>query len=300
MACPKSNYCSMCAIPTLRRLAILSEGCVKEQVDWQYAAINSYEPPTGLPALSSDKVFSSVPRKHISCVNHLSPLSSLISILYSLSSVPDVIHFGKPDNVAYADLIKVTDSMRRVREGCTLAIQMQDEKPLRLHTYEGETVLDFKQSTIHGLSVLICNSHTLCFHWTSDLAWTNNVFHPGEKSLWICYNSCSTTKRLRLSGRFHSVTAIPLHSDPKSGDMITFNIGSPVLDTRSSASGSYADSVRETATESLECVMKDGKCYSCSRISDIHSAVCGRARQHMAQQEQVALRPQFSECLTLL
>jgi hypothetical protein len=299
MPCQRDNYCSMCSIPSLRRLITLSEACTKEQTEWQYAAINSYEPATGVPMMSSHKVFSSTPRRHISCVSYLSSLSTLLSVSHSLSYVPDVIHFGKPDAVTYSDLMKSTDSVRRLPDAHTMAIEFKDAKPHRLHLSGGDVVLNFNESIASKISSLLKESEVLCWHWTNDSAWAANIFQSSKQSLWMCHNACNTTRRLRLSSESHTVAGIPLHSDPASGDTVTFNIGAPSLDTRSSVSGPYAESVKSVATEFLECVMKDGKCYSCSRVCKIHNDICGRTRQNLAREQRVSLSQQFIECLIL-
>jgi hypothetical protein len=139
----------------------------------------------------------------------------------------------------------------------------------------------------------------LCWHWTNDSAWAANIFQSNDKSLWMCHNACDTTRRLRLSGDKHSVAGIPLHSDPQSGDTITFNVGTPSLDTRSSASGPYSELVKFVSTEFLECIMKDNKCYSCSRVCKIHNDIRGRTRQNLAREQHVELSQQFAECLRL-
>lgn len=289
----------MCSIPSLRRLITLSEACTKEQTEWQYAAINSYEPSTGVPMVSSRKVFASTPRKHISCVSYLSSLSTLISVSHSLSYVPDVIHFGKPESVTYSDLIKATDSVRDLPTASTVAIEFKDAKPHRLYMSGGDVVINFNESVVSNVCSLMKDKSVICWHWTNDSAWAANIFQSNKDSLWMCHNACETTRRLRLSSDSRSVAGIPLHSDPKSGDTVTFNVGIPSLDTRSSVSGPYAESVKSVASEFLECVMKDGKCYSCSRICKIHDDICGRTRQNLALEQQVALSQQFLECLIL-
>lgn len=299
MPCPKNNYCSMCSTPSVRRLIALAEACNKEQTEWQYAAVNSYQPITGVPMVSSNKVFASTPRKHISCVTYLSSLSTLISVLHSLPHIPDVIHFGKPDAVTYSDLIKATDSTRRCPDAYTMAIEFKDAEPHKLHLSGGDLVLKFNKSIASKVSAILKDSEVLCWHWTNDSAWAANIFQSNVKSLWLCHNACETTRRLRLSGSTHSVAGVPLHSDPQSGDTVTFNVGTPILDTRSSASGPYSESVKFTSTEFLECVMKDNKCYSCSRICKIHDDICGRTRQNLAREQHVELWQQFAECLTL-
>jgi hypothetical protein len=299
MPCPKNNHCSMCSVPSVRRLITIAEECKKEQAEWQYAAVNSYEPATGVPMMSSRKVFASTPRKHISCVSYLSSLSTLISISHSLSYVPNVIHFGKPDAVTYSDLIRATDSTRRCPDAYTIAIEFKDAEPYKLHLSNGDLVLKFNNSIASGVASLLKDNDVLCWHWTNDSAWAANIFQSNKKSLWICHNACDTTRRLRLSGDSRSLAGIPLHSDPTSGDTVTFNVGSPSLDTRSSVSGPYAESVKSIATEFLECVMKDGKCYSCSRVCKIHEDICGRTRQNLAREQHVMLSQQFAECLTL-
>lgn len=299
MPCAKGSYCSICEIAPIRRLIALAEECNKTQTDWQYAAINSYEPITGIPMISSDKVFASTPRKHISCVTYLSSLSSFISVLHSLASIPNIVHFGKPDSVSFEELIRTTNSMRR-RPGCyTLAMEFDGDKPQRLHIGERGVSVKFSDHVVSVVRDMLQEPDTMCWHWTNDSAWIANVLQPSADSLWVCHNACEITRNLRLSGTSSVATGIPLHSSPSSGDTMMFNTGAPTLDTRSSVNGAFAESVKSVASEFLECVMKDGKCYSCSRVCQIHSDIRRTQRQNMAQSQQVLLSQQFMECLKI-
>lgn len=289
----------MCTAPTIRRLINMSCACSKTQSSWQYAAVNSYDPVTGVPIISPSIAFASASRKHISCVSHLSPLSTLISILYSISNIADVIHFGKPDAVTYGDLIKATDAMRTHVRGNTVAVEFKDDQPYRLHMHGGDIVLAIDQSVISLISTMLSDSETVSWQWTSTSAWAANIFQPNYNALWICYNGCSITRRFRLSGSSHQVTGIPLHSDPDSGDTVTFNIGIPQLDATDSTAGRRGSLVRYVAAEFLDCVMKDGRCFSCNRIYNIHSAIRNNARREQARIQRVRLSDRFSECLVV-
>jgi hypothetical protein len=289
----------MCIIPALRRLIDTSCSCSKTQSSWQYAAINSHDPVTGVPIISPNIAFASAPRKHISCVSHSSSLSTLISVLYSISNIADVIHFGKPDTITYGDLIKATDSMRTQIHGSTVAVEFTDGQPSRLHMQGGDIILDVDQSIISLISTMLSDPETISWQWTSASAWAANIFQPNYNALWICYNGCNITRRFRLSGNSHQITGIPLHSDPDSGDTVTFNIGIPQLDATDSTAGQRGSLVRYVASEFLDCVMKDNRCFSCNRIYNIHSAIRNNARRDQARIQRVRLSDRFSECLTV-
>lgn len=297
MPCNKNSYCSMCEIPSVRRLLTLAEACNKTQTGWQYAAVNSYEPITGVPMISSDKVFASTPRKHISCVTYLSSLSTLISVLYSLATIPNIIHFGKPDSISYDELIRTTNSMRRRPGAYTLAIEFDGDIPRKIHIGNSGDFVNISNRNVPVLQEIVQSTDTMCWHWTNDSAWAANVFQPSADSLWVCHNACDITRGLRFSGGTSAATGIPLHSNPVSGDTVIFNTGAPTLDPRSSTSGVFSESVKSVAAEFLECVMKDSKCYSCSRICAVHKDVCSGQRHDMAQEQHVALSHEFIECL---
>jgi hypothetical protein len=297
--CDTNKRCSLCAIPALRRLINTSHICSKTQSSWQYAAINSYDPVTGVPIISPNIAFASAPRKHISCVSHLSSLSTLISVLYSISNIADVVHFGKPDTITYGDLIKATDAMRTQVYGSTIAVEFRDGQPHRLHMGGGDIILDIDQSVISLISTMLSDSETVSWQWTSASAWAANIFQPNYNALWVCYNGCSITRRFRLSGNSHQVTGIPLHSNPDSGDTITLNIGVPQLDATDSTMGNRGSLVKYIASEFLDCVMKDGRCFSCNRLHGIHSTIRNNARRDQARIQRVCLSDRFSECLTV-
>lgn len=289
----------MCSVPALRRLIDVSCTCSKVQSSWQYAAINSHTPVTGVPIISPNIAFASAPRKHISCVSHLSSLSTLISVLYSISNIADIIHFGKPDAVTYGELIKATDAMRVQTCGTTMAVEFQDDQPYRLHMHGGDTVIRIDQSVISLVCTMLSDPQTISWQWTSTSAWAANIFQPHYSALWICYNASDITRRFRLSGGSHQVAGIPLHSSPDSGDTVTFNVGIPQLDANDSTAGQYASLVKYVASEFLDCVMKDTRCFSCNRIHNIHSAVRNKSRHNQARIQRVRLSERFSECLTV-
>ena len=277
----------------------MAHDCSKVQCNWQYAAINSYKPVTGVPIVSPHTAFASAHRKHISCVSHLSSISTLISVLHSLSRISDVVHFGKPETITYGELIKATDAMRDTVRGTTIAVEFFNGQPHKHHMHGGDVIQNIDASVVSVISTVLSDQHTDSWQWNSTSAWAANVFQPNYDSLWVCYNACDVTKKFRLSGARYQVTGVPLHCDPLSGDTVTFNVGTPSLDPRDSTSGEHGLLVRSMASEFMNCVMKDNRCFSCSRILNIHSDMKRGSRHEVAQIQRVRLSDAFARCLML-
>lgn len=299
MACDEDHDCSMCSIPSVRRLVEMCTQCTKKQPDWQYAAINSYTPAIGLPVIPQRRLFTLKPKTRISCVSDLSPLSSFLSVMFSMNEIRDIVHFGKPASVTYADLIQATNSTRTCTDGTTIAVEFKYDEPYMLHTHNGDKTWLYNKSTTGELSNMLRDSTTVCWHWTGDSSWTAGGLQSNSESLWLTHNACNRTQRMRWSGTVHRVSAVPLHSDPESGDVIMFNIGIPELDISNCSEGIQADNARSIASEVLDCVMKDGRCFSCSRIIRLHDRVKQCERPKQARVTQVQLSDQFAQCLTL-
>lgn len=293
-----NSSCKLCEVPAVKQLISQCVNCNKEPNSWQYAAINSYEPSVGLPVVSPYLEFQSREKPDVSCTQY-SPMSTLLSVLYSVGHLCDVVHFGKPQGYTYADIIRATNSMRQSPQGCTVAIEFQDNSPAVLHIGSDDTTVPVDGAVITMVSSLLQDPTTISWQWTSTSPWVNNVFHPSYKSMWLCYNACDITRRFRMSGGKHCITAIPLHCNSASCDTVTINVGVPTLDTMDNTRGLRSTILKAVTSEFNDCVMKDNKCFSCSRIITLHDTICGKRGRQQAPQQRVIIFERFLQCLTL-
>lgn len=293
-----NTSCRLCEVPAVKQLVSQCVNCKKEPSGWQYAAINSYELSIGLPVVSPYLEFQSCRKPEVSCTQH-SPMSTLLSVLYSVDNMCDVVHFGKPPGYTYSDIIHATNAMRQTPSGCTVAVEFTDNSPTVLHVGNDDITIPIDAAAIALVSSLLREPATISWQWTSASPWVSNVFHPNNRSMWLCYNACTITRRFRMSGGKHCVTAIPLHSSSASYDTVTVNVGVPTLDTMDNTRGLRSTILKSVASEFNDCVMKDSKCFSCSRVMLLHDAMCGKSGRQQAPQQRVIIFDRFSQCLTL-
>lgn len=301
MACAEGSFCRLCRNKVSRDVVTYCSGCKKRTSDvWQYAAINSCKLTLGIPVISYYSNMYLVPRKGSACVNSVSPLSTYISIATRLSAVKSVIHFGKPGNTSYPEIIKVTESLLECTVGSTVvAVDFVNNSPRYIYSSAFSGAQEYKQSCHKLLQELMQESSTVCWHWNRDSTATAIQFQGSLSGLWLSYNGCAISKSARISGNESSITGIPLHSDPLSGDTVTFNTGTPQLDVRTALSGPHSNSIKSTASEYLNCVMKDGRCFSCSTICELHNKIKNEKRHAAAPDSRVELTETFARCLEL-
>lgn len=299
MACAVESGCFLCSLKITRDVFVRCLSCRKPRnKEWQYAAINSYVPTIGVPSIPHYNSFLSVPHNNVACISDISPLSTFISVFTRLQRVGNVIHFGKPRCASFFDIINVTKLLLQ-NQDCSViaAVDFVDNKPVTFYT-STSTTANFYNTAVHALvSEMVQDETTVCWHWNHDSAMTALQFQSGLRGLWISYNGCAYSKSTRLLGSQSTVMGIPLHSDPLSGDTVAFNVGMPCLDVKSTLAGPYADIVKCSASEYLNCVMKDNRCFSCSVVCQIHENMKANSRREPAQELQVTLTKDFARCL---
>lgn len=293
-----NSSCRLCEVPAIKQLVSQCTECKKHPSGWQYAAINSHELQVGLPVVSPYLEFQSCTKPDVSCTHH-SPVSTLLSVLCSVGNICDVVHFGKPPGYTYSDIIQATDAMRLTPLGSTVAIEFNGDSPTFLHVGSDGITIPISSAVITMVSSLLQDPATISWQWTSTSPWVSNVFHPNECSMWLCYNACNITRRFRMSGGKHCITAIPLHSKATSCDTVTINVGAPALDTMDNTRGLRSTILRSVTSEFNDCVMKDGRCFSCNRVVALHDAMNGGGGRQQAPLQRVIIFERFAQCLTL-
>lgn len=245
----------------------------------QFAAIDSHIAYKELPAFRKSD-FNASSSELTSCVNNnFSLCATVIALIGTYSNAGNIVLFASKTTLLDNTLRILSEYRLKMSAGITVLVSPADSNngSFEISVYEKSLCITVTENKMLSfVNSLTKSAMSMVLYLYPGSVGYASFLQLSERSIWVS----SVSERLNMTGT-KGVKFIPMfYCKPTIENLLSINTGDAVIDIGSNVS-EMQPLIDSMVSSAISAGTKDGKCYFCSYITNIHASLCDQYKHEI-------------------